>query len=131
KPLPTEIGTNRVNWNIRHDAPPAFTHAFGDVMGAMTGDTPSWPEGPLALPGVYTVKLTVDGTPYTQTVTVKNDPRSPASAADVRRPPARRRPGVVAAPIRRRSRRTSSASTRRSCATSRRWTPATWRRTSR
>ena len=53
-------------------------------MGAMAGDTPSWPEGPLALPGVYTVKLTVDGTSYTQTVTVKNDPRSPASAADVR-----------------------------------------------
>jgi photosystem II stability/assembly factor-like uncharacterized protein len=83
KPLPVEAGLNRVNWNIRHDTPQAFTHAFGDVMGAMTADTPSWPEGPLATPGVYTIKLTVDGVPYTQTLTVKNDPRSPASAADV------------------------------------------------
>ena len=41
------------------------------------------PEGPLALPGVYTVKLTVDGKSYTQTVTVRNDPRSPATLADL------------------------------------------------
>src|SRR5437870_221163 len=33
------------------------------------------PEGPLALPGVYTVRLTVDGTHYTQTMTVRADPR--------------------------------------------------------
>jgi len=83
KPLPTVVGTNRINWNIRHDAPQSFTHTVGDVMGAMDGDTPPWPEGPLAVPGVYTVKLTVDGTSYTQPLTVKNDPRSPASPGDV------------------------------------------------
>jgi hypothetical protein len=33
---------------------------------------------------VYRLKLTVDGKSYTQTVTVKNDPRSPASASDLR-----------------------------------------------
>jgi hypothetical protein len=33
---------------------------------------------------VYTLKLAVDGKAYTQTVTVKNDPRSPATAADLR-----------------------------------------------
>ena len=82
-PLPTAIGTNRVNWNIRHDPPQSFTHTVGDVMGAMDGDTPPWPEGPLVPPGVYTVKLTVDGTPYTQPVTVKGDPRSPATGSDV------------------------------------------------
>jgi hypothetical protein len=38
----------------------------------------------LALPGVYTLKLTVNGKSYTQTVTVKNDPRSPATLADLR-----------------------------------------------
>ena len=42
------------------------------------------PEGPLALPGTYTLTLTVDGKGYTQTVNVKNDPRSPATAADLR-----------------------------------------------
>ncbi len=35
-------------------------------------------------PGVYTVRLTVAGKSYTQPVTVVNDPRSPATAADVR-----------------------------------------------
>ena len=84
KPMPTDVGTNRINWNIRYDNPPAFTHNYAQVMGAMAGDTPASPEGPLALPGVYTVKLTVDGKTYTQTVTVKNDPRSPATAADLR-----------------------------------------------
>jgi hypothetical protein len=84
KPMPTEAGTNRINWNIRYDNPPAFVHNFAQVMGAMAGDTPASPEGPLALPGVYTLKLTVDGKTYTQTVTVKNDPRSPAPAADLR-----------------------------------------------
>jgi len=82
--MPTEGGTNRINWNIRYDNPPAFVHNYAQVMGAVAGDTPASPEGPLALPGVYTLTLTVDGKRYTQTVTVKNDPRSPATAADLR-----------------------------------------------
>lgn len=84
QPMPVELGTNRIAWNIRHDNPPAFSHNFAQVMGAMAGDTPAAPEGPLALPGVYTLKLTVDGKASTQTLTVKNDPRSPAGAADLR-----------------------------------------------
>ena len=83
KPMPMEVGTNRINWNIRYDNPPAFSHNFAQVMGAVAGETPWSPEGPLALPGVYTVKLTVDGKSYTQSVIVKNDPRSPATAADL------------------------------------------------
>src|SRR5436853_193521 len=46
--------------------------------------TPASPEGPLAPPGVYTLTLAVDGKSYTQSVTVRNDPRSPATAADLR-----------------------------------------------
>ncbi|MEI6669155.1 MAG: hypothetical protein WCP29_13455 [Acidobacteriota bacterium] len=84
KPMPRAVGTNRVNWNIRYDAPPAFVHNVAQVMGAMEGDTPASPEGPLALPGVYTLTLTVDDKRYTQSVTVRNDPRSPATAADLR-----------------------------------------------
>ena len=83
RPLPIEIGTNRINWNIRYDSPPTFSHSYASVMGANAFQTPWSPEGPLALPGVYTLTLTVDGKRYTQTVTVKNDPRSPASAADL------------------------------------------------
>src|SRR5471030_837167 len=81
--LPTEVGTNRINWDIRYDNPRTFTHSFSSVMGAVPFDTPWSPEGPIAPPGVYTLKLTVDGKSYTQTVTVKNDPRSPATAADL------------------------------------------------
>jgi photosystem II stability/assembly factor-like uncharacterized protein len=83
KPMPAEAATNRVNWNIRYDDPPAFTHNYAQVMGAMPGDTPASPEGPLAPPGAYTVRLTVDGKTVQQPLTVKNDPRSPASAADI------------------------------------------------
>jgi hypothetical protein len=80
--LPTNVGTNRVNWDLRYDAPPAFSHSF--EINANPGLTPPSPEGLLAAPGVYTVKLTVDGRSYTQTVTVHNDPRSSATVADLR-----------------------------------------------
>jgi hypothetical protein len=82
EPLPTATGVNRVNWNIRYDDPPAFSHSF--AINANPGLTPASPEGPLALPGVYTVKLTVDGKSYAQKVTVRNDPRSPATALALR-----------------------------------------------
>lgn len=79
--LATDVGTNRANWDLRYDAPPAFFHSF--EINANPGLTPASPEGPMAMPGVYTLKLTVDGKSYTQSVTVKNDPRSPATAAGV------------------------------------------------
>ena len=81
RPLPTAVGLNRVNWDIRYDDPPAFRHSF--EINANPGLTPVSPQGPLALPGVYTVRLTVNGKSYTQHVTVTNDPRSPATAADL------------------------------------------------
>ena len=80
--LPTSVGTNRTNWDLRYDAPPAFTHSF--EINANPGLTPASPEGPLAPPGNFTIRLTVDGKSYTQPVTVKNDPRSPASLAAIR-----------------------------------------------
>jgi len=82
KPMPADVGTNRINWDIRYDSPPAFAHSY--AISANEGETPPSPQGPLALPGTYTLTLTVDGKGYTQTVNVKNDPRSPASAADLR-----------------------------------------------
>ena len=85
EPMPTAIGTNRINWDLRYDDPPAFSHSMDPyyTLNAVPGETVYHPEGPLALPGVYTVKLTVDGKSYTQTVTVRNDPRSPATLADL------------------------------------------------
>src|SRR5436190_6442686 len=80
--LPAEAGGNRTNWDLRADAAPAFTHSF--EINANPGLTPASPEGPLVPPGAYTLRLTVDGKTYSQPVTVVNDPRSPATVADVR-----------------------------------------------
>lgn len=81
-PLPKSGGANRINWDLRYDAPLAFRHTF--EINANPGLTPPSPEGPLALPGVYTLKLTVDVRTYTRTVTVRGDPRSPATLAALR-----------------------------------------------
>ncbi len=85
EPMPAALGTNRINWDIRYDDPPAFSHRLDPyyTLNAAPGETVYHPEGPLALPGVYTVRLTVDGRRYTQTVTIRNDPRSPATLADL------------------------------------------------
>lgn len=79
QPLPTDAGMHRVSWDLRYPTPPALF--FDQSMGAVPEDTPFIPQGPMALPGHYTVKLTVDGTSYTQPLMLKQDPRLPASPA--------------------------------------------------
>lgn len=86
--LPTKVGTNRTNWDLRYDDPPAMNLDLENQMNVAPGGfvTPG-PHGPQVIPGVYTLKLTVDGQTYTQTVTVHNDPRVGESAkvmADLR-----------------------------------------------
>ena len=77
--LSTNVGLNRAVWDLRYDPPPAFAHAF--VFNGNPGSTPAEPEGALALPGAYRVRLTVDGRRYTQPLTVTRDPRSRAAPA--------------------------------------------------
>ena len=79
RPLPTTAGEHRVTWDMLYPTPPALF--FDQSMGAVPEDTPFIPEGPMALPGNYTVKLTVDGVSYTQPVLLKQDPRLDDSAA--------------------------------------------------
>jgi len=81
KPLPTEIGTNRMNWDLRYDNPPGNSRGYD--ISATPFLTPAGPQGPLVYPGVYTITLTVDGKKFVQHVLVKNDPRSPASSRDL------------------------------------------------
>jgi photosystem II stability/assembly factor-like uncharacterized protein len=86
--LPTKVGTNRTNWDLRYDDPPTFNSDLENQMNVAPGGyvTPG-PHGPQVIPGVYTLKLIVDGQTYTQTVTVRNDPRVGESAkvmADLR-----------------------------------------------
>jgi photosystem II stability/assembly factor-like uncharacterized protein len=85
RPLATTAGEHRVTWDMRYPAPSALF--FDQSMAAVPEHTPFIPEGPLALPGDYTVKLTVDGVSYTQPVLLKQDPRlddSPAALDGMR-----------------------------------------------
>ncbi len=79
--LPAHAGANRVTWDLRGDAPPAFSHSF--EINANPGLTPASPEGALMPPGRYTLTLRVGGDSRMATLTVRNDPRSPATAADI------------------------------------------------
>ena len=79
--LPAERGTNRTHWDLRVDAPPALIHDF--EINASPWRTPPSPESPLAPPGTYTLKLSVDGKTYQTSLVVVNDPRSRASAKDL------------------------------------------------
>lgn len=86
--LLTNVGTNRTNWNLRYDDPPGYNPDINNQMNAApVGDVTPGPHGPLVLPGIYTLKLVVDGATYTQTVVVHNDPRigeSPKMMASLR-----------------------------------------------
>jgi photosystem II stability/assembly factor-like uncharacterized protein len=85
--LSTNVGLNRVNWNLQYDEPPAFRHDLENQMNMVAGETTDGPHGPQVIPGVYTLKLTVDDKVYTRQVTVVNDPRvgqSPALMAALR-----------------------------------------------
>jgi photosystem II stability/assembly factor-like uncharacterized protein len=79
--LPTSAGMHRVNWDLRYDDPPAVSHDFQNQMNAIEGLVTPGPHGPQALPGTYTLELTVDGAVYKQTVAVRNDPRVGESPA--------------------------------------------------
>ena len=86
RPLPTAAGEHRLSWNMRYPTPAAVF--FDQSMGAVPDDTPLTPEGPMALPGSYSVKLTVDGAVTTQPALLKQDLRledSPAAMAGMRR----------------------------------------------
>lgn len=80
--LSAKAGLHRFVWDLRYPAPEGVPRTF--PISAIYRDTPSRPEGPLAHPGGYTVRLIVDGKTYTQPLTLKLDPRvnTPSSALD-------------------------------------------------
>src|SRR5438270_8432969 len=73
--LSTNVGTSRINWDLRYDDPLGYNPDINNQMNSAPGQVTLAPHGPLALPGTYTVKLLVDGATYTQTLVVHNDPR--------------------------------------------------------
>ena len=80
-PLPATAGMHRWVWDLRAAAPAATHYEY--PISAVPHRTPLTPQGPLVLPGVYTVRLTVDGHSESQPLTVKMDPRVHTAAADL------------------------------------------------
>jgi len=81
--LSGEAGMHRFVWDLHLAPPEALSHEF--PISAILRDTPEYPLGAWALPGHYTVKLTVDGKSHTQPLAVKMDPRIKTSEADLRK----------------------------------------------
>jgi photosystem II stability/assembly factor-like uncharacterized protein len=85
---PTQIlsaapGLHRFVWDVHHE-PPAVP-GFSYPISATPGNTAKAPAGPFALPGRYTVRLTVNGRAYEQPLVVKMDPRVTTPEAAWRR----------------------------------------------
>ena len=80
--LPSQSGMHRWVWDLRYAAP--LTTTRGYPISAVPHATPRMPEGPLALPGSYIVRLTVDGHSLEAPLTLAPDPRIqlPASALE-------------------------------------------------
>lgn len=73
QPLGASQGMNRFVWDLHYDPPVGMRQGY--PISAVPGRTPVEPRGPVAMPGDYTVRLTVDGATHVQTLTVKMDPR--------------------------------------------------------
>jgi photosystem II stability/assembly factor-like uncharacterized protein len=79
--LSAAAGMHRFVWDLHGETPKSLNKEF--PISAIPHDTPLLPLGASALPGTYTVKLTVDGKQFTQPLTVKMDPRIKTSLPDL------------------------------------------------
>ena len=66
-------GMHRFIWDYRYADPLSVSYDY--PISAIEHDTPRVPQGVLAMPGRYTVKLTADGRTSTQPLVLKMDPR--------------------------------------------------------
>jgi len=71
--LSTRPGMHRFVWDLHYPPPDSLEHEY--PISAIYHDTPRTPLGPTVMPGKYSVKLTVNGTTYTQPLMIKMDPR--------------------------------------------------------
>lgn len=73
--IPASAGMNRYAWNLRWEPPVKIPDAFYADNG---------PQGPIALPGQYSVKMTVGSQSQTQPLEIVRDPRAKSiSVADL------------------------------------------------
>jgi photosystem II stability/assembly factor-like uncharacterized protein len=71
--LPSQGGMHRWVWDLRYAPPVSSDHGY--PISAVPYSTPEGPEGPMALPGSYVARLTVEGRHYEAPLIVKRDPR--------------------------------------------------------
>jgi photosystem II stability/assembly factor-like uncharacterized protein len=79
--LSAAAGMHRFVWDLHYPSPDSLRHEF--PISAIYRDAPQYPLGAWALPGNYSVKLTVEDKSYTQPLIVKMDPRVSTSLADL------------------------------------------------
>ncbi|MBC7897889.1 MAG: hypothetical protein H7066_20885, partial [Cytophagaceae bacterium] len=75
-------GFNRMAWDLRMDPPKVLSDMPGDT--AESGDWRGRPVGPQVLPGQYAIRLTVGSSVQEQPLTVRIDPSSPITLAELR-----------------------------------------------
>jgi len=79
--LPATPGMHRWVWDLHYTTPTAGNYEY--PISAVPYQTPRTPQGPLALPGTYTVRLSAAGKVLSAPLTIKIDPRVYATAADL------------------------------------------------
>jgi hypothetical protein len=94
--LPKNAGLNRFVWDLRYPDPEQLLYTYYGIHvnyfeytladHAIAHNTP-WhePQGPMAMPGQYEVRLTAGGQTYRQPITVKLDPRLQVSTQELQR----------------------------------------------
>jgi hypothetical protein len=75
--LPATAGVHRWVWDLHYPAPVSATRGY--PISAVPHATPQQPEGPLAIPGNYRVRLTFEGRRIEAPLSLKPDPRVTAS----------------------------------------------------
>ena len=73
-----EPGMHRWVWDLHYPSPRATRSEY--PIAAIPRDTPRSPQGPMAVPGQYSVRLTVNGHTFSEPLVVKMDPRVKTSA---------------------------------------------------
>lgn len=81
--LRTGPGLHRFTWDLHYSRPAGVRQSY--PISAIPGNTPAEPRGPIAVPGRYTVRLTVDGRSTEQPLVVKMDPRVTTPEEGLRR----------------------------------------------
>ena len=91
--LPAAPGMHRFVWDLHTERPAAVNYGYSALPRCGGHDTPVTPQGPMVLPGTYTVALSVGGHSQTVKLVVQEDPRVAVSCRPISRRRTRCRSG--------------------------------------